>query len=414
MAGVRHYDELETRDPAQREAALFAALREQIENAQRRAPAFGRILEGVDPAAVADRTALAKLPVLRKSDLTQRQRKDPPFGGLATVSPGEVSHIFASPGPIYELAGRQPDYGQFGRALFAAGFRRGDVIYNTFSYHFTPAGVMVDNGARALQCAVFPAGVGQTELQVATMADLKPEGYVGTPSFLKILLEKGRETGADLSSVRKALVSGEALPASLRVQFAESGVSVLQCYTTADLGTVAYESEAMEGLIVSEGLLVEIVQPGTGDPVPEGEVGEVVVTNTLTPDYPLLRFATGDLSAILPGASPCGRTNLRMRGWLGRADQSAKVRGMFVHPSLVVEVVRRHPEVGKARLVLSRASDADVMTLRCETTAPSENLAASVAESIREVCKLRGEVELIAPGGLPNDGKIIDDVRTYD
>jgi len=406
-----HYDTLETRAPAEREKALFEALHAQIANARLRAPAFARILEGIDANAVASRAELARLPVLRKSELTDLQKKGPPFGGLATVSPGEVSHIFASPGPIYELAGRRPDYGQFARALFAASFRQGDVIYNTFSYHFTPAGIMVDNGARELGCAVFPAGVGQTELQVATMAELKPQGYVGTPSFLKILLEKGREIGADLSSVRKALVSAEALPASLRSQFVERGVSVLQCYTTADLGTIAYESAAKEGLIVSEGLLVEIVRPGTGDAVPDGEVGEVVVTNTLTPEYPLLRFATGDLSAILPGPSPCGRTNLRIRGWLGRADQSAKMRGMFVHPSLVAQVLRRHPEIGKARLVITRQDDVDVMTLRCETTSPAKTLDAAVTESIREVCKLRGDVELVAPGALPNDGKVIDDTR---
>ena len=411
---LSHYDELETRPPDEREEALFAALRTQIALARRKAPGFARILAAVDPASVMDRAALARLPVLRKSDLTLRQRESLPFGGLATVAPGEVSHIFASPGPIYELAGRRPDYGQFARALFAAGFRRGDVIYNTFSYHFTPAGIMVDSGARELGCAVFPAGVGQTELQVATLADLKPHGYVGTPSFLKILLDKGREAGADLSSVQSALVSGEALPASLRTQFAGRGVRVLQCYTTADLGTVAYESEAMEGLIVSEGLLVEIVRPGTGDPVAEGEVGEVVVTNTLTPEYPLMRFATGDLSALLPGTSPCGRTNLRLRGWLGRADQSAKVRGMFVHPSLVAQVVGRHAGVGKARLVISRVNDADVMTLRCEIPEPEEGLAAALAVSIREVCKLRGDVELVAPGSLPNDGRVIDDIRKVD
>jgi phenylacetate-CoA ligase len=414
MAGVTHYDQLETRDPAEREAALFAALREQIALAQRRAPAFASLLADVDPYAVTTRDALAKLPILRKSDLTEKQRQDPPFGGLAAVAPGEVSHLFASPGPIYELAGRRSDYGQFARPLFAAGFRRGDVLYNTFSYHFTPAGIMVDSGARELGCSVFPAGVGQTELQVATMADLKPQGYVGTPSFLKILLDRGREAGADLSSVRKALVSGEALPASLRAGLAAQGVRVLQCYTTAELGTVAYESEAMEGLIVNEGVFVEIVRPGTGEPVPEGEVGEVVVTNTLTPEYPLLRLATGDLSAFLPGGSPCGRTNRRIRGWLGRADQSAKVRGMFVHPSLIAQVVRRHPELGRARLVVARESEADVMTLRCETREPGEGLAAAIAASIRDVCKLRGEVELVAPGSLPNDGKVIDDVRPRD
>jgi phenylacetate-CoA ligase len=411
---TEHYDGLETRPEGEREAALFSALRSQIALAREKAPEFARLLAGVDAESVADRAALARLPVLRKSDLTRLQREGLPFGGLATVLPGEVSHIFASPGPIYELAGRRPDYGQFARALFAAGFRRGDVIYNTFSYHFTPAGIMVENGARELGCAVFPAGVGQTELQVATLADLKPAGYVGTPSFLKILLDKGREAGADLSSVARALVSAEALPSSLRAQFQERGVRVLQCYTTADLGTIAYESEAMEGLIVSEGLLVEIVRPGTGDAVPVGEVGEVVVTNTLTPEYPLLRFATGDLSAFLPGASPCGRTNLRIRGWLGRADQSAKVRGMFVHPSLVAQVVARHPGVGRARLVISRVSDADAMTLRCEVREAGAGLAEALAASIRDVCKVRGEVELVPPGSLPNDGKVIDDVRKVD
>jgi phenylacetate-CoA ligase len=406
-----HYDSLETRDPAKREADLFAALRGQIENARRRAPALARMLEGVDGARVTGWRELARLPVLRKSQLTELQKRDPPLGGLATVAPGAAAHVFASPGPIYELAARRADFGQFARALFAAGFRRGDLIYNTFSYHFTPAGIMVDDGARELGCAVFPAGIGQTELQVAALADLKPQGYVGTPSFLKILLEKSRETGADVSSVRKSLVSAEALPASLRSQFADRGVAVRQCYTTADLGTVAYESDAMEGLIVSEGLLVEIVRPGTGDPVPEGEVGEVVVTNTLATEYPLLRFATGDLSAFLPGQSSCGRTNLRIRGWLGRADQSAKVRGMFVHPGLVGDVLRRHPQILKARLVITRVNDADVMKLLCETAAPAADLRAAVVESIREVCKLRGDVDFIAPGTLPNDGKVIDDAR---
>ena len=406
-----HYDELETRDPERRETELLSAVQEHIALAQRRSAGFGRLLADVDPYAVTSRLALAKLPVLRKSELTELQKREPPFGGLATVAHGEASHVFASPGPIYELAGRRADYGQFARALFAAGFRNGDLVYNTFSYHFTPAGIMVDSGARALACAVFPAGVGQTELQVGAMVDLKPQGYVGTPSFLKILLEKAAEASADVSSLRKALVSGEALPASLRGFFEGRGVRVQQCYTTADLGTIAYESDAREGLIVSEGLLVEIVRPGTGDPVPEGEVGEVVVTNTLTPDYPMIRFATGDLSAVLPGASSCGRTNVRLKGWLGRADQSAKVRGMFVHPSLVAQVVRRHPEISRARLTISTVEDADAMTLRCEAASRDPALAAAVAESIREVCKLRGEVELVPPGSLPNDGKVIDDIR---
>jgi phenylacetate-CoA ligase len=409
-----NYDELETRRPEERETALLSAVREHIALAQRKSAGFGRLLADVDPYSVTSRPALARLPVLRKSELAELQKRQPPFGGLATVTAGEVSHVFASPGPIYELAGRRPDYGQFARALYAAGFRSGDLVYNTFSYHFTPAGIMVENGARALGCGVFPAGVGQTELQVAALAQLKPQGYVGTPSFLKILLERAAEASADVSSLGKALVSGEALPGSLRSLFDERSVRVLQCYTTADLGTIAYESEAREGLIVSEGLLVEIVRPGTGDPVDDGEVGEVVVTNTLTPEYPMIRFATGDLSAVLPGASSCGRTNTRLKGWLGRADQSAKVRGLFVHPGLVAQVVRRHPEIGRARLVISRVQDADAMTLRCESGSREPGLAAAVADSIRDVCKVRGEVELVAPGSLPNDGKVIDDTRKLD
>src|SRR5262249_32668811 len=269
-----------------------------------------------------------------------------------------------------------------------------------------------DSGARALGCAVFPAGVGQTELQVAAIAHLRPQGYVGTPSFLKILLEKGDETGLDVTSLRKALVSGEALPASLRGQFAERGIRVLQCYATAELGVVAYEAESMEGLIVNEDIILEIVRPRTGRPVPEGDVGEVVVTNLRTPEYPQIRFATGDLSAILSGKSPCGRTNMRIRGWLGRADQSAKVRGMFVHPRLVAQVLRRHPQIGRARLVVRRENGADGMTLYCETACVADpSLAPAIVESIRQVCKLRGAVELVAPGSLPNDGKVIEDTR---
>ena len=408
---MEHYDDLETRDPQEREAALFAVLPAHLERARSRSPALAGLLESIASSEVTDRAALARLPVVRKSELAERQRLEPPFGGFAAAASGESAHVFASPGPLYEPA-RDGDFGSFARPLFAAGFRKGDLVYNTFSYHFTPAGLMADAGARALKCAVFPAGVGQTELQVAAIAALKPQGYVGTPSFLKILLEKGRETGADTSSLKKALVSGEALPAALRDRFHEDGVAVLQCYTTAELGVVAYESPAREGLIVSEGLIVEIVRPGTGDPVPDGEVGEVVVTNLLSAEYPLVRLGTGDLSAVLPGASPCGRTNTRIRGWLGRADQSAKVRGMFVHPSLVAQVLRRHPELKRARLVVRRVNDADEMTLRCETDSPqTRDLAAGVASSIREVCKLRGEVELVPPGTLPNDGKVIEDTR---
>jgi phenylacetate-CoA ligase len=412
MKDMEHFDERETRDPEEREAELFAKLPGQIEEARRRAPALAKLLDGIPSAEIHSRAALARLPVLRKSHLGELQKQAPPFGGFATVAPGEAAHIFASPGPIYELEGRGSDFAGFGRALFAAGLRRGDILYNTFSYHFTPAGLMVDSGARAVGCAVFPAGTGQTELQAATIADLRPQGYAGTPSFLKILLEKGEELGADHSSLRKGLVSGEALPPSLRAHFDERSVRVLQCYTTADLGVIAYESENREGLIVNEGLILEIVRPGTGDPVTEGEVGEVVVTHVQAAEYPLVRFATGDLSAVLPGRSPCGRTNVRIRGWLGRADQSAKVRGMFVHPGLVARIVRRHPEILRARLVVRRENEADEMTLNCETASSAgAALSRAVVESIREVCNLRGDVALLPPGSLPNDGRIIEDTR---
>ncbi len=407
------YDELETRSPEARAAALMAALARQVAHAQAHAPAFAASLAGVDAAAVAGMEALARLPVLRKAELTERQGKSPPFGGLAAVEPGRITRVFQSPGPIYEPESGRPDYWRFARALHAAGFRRGDIIHNCFSYHFTPAGSMVDTGAHLLGCGVFPAGPGQLELQVRAIADIRPAGYVGTPSFLKMILDKAAETGADTASLHCALVSGEALPGSLRDEFAKRGVAALQCYATADLGLIAYESSAREGLIVDEGVIVEIVRPGTGDPVPEGEVGEVLVT-TLNPDYPLIRFATGDLSAVLPGTSPCGRTNQRIRGWMGRADQTTKVRGMFVHPSQVAAVAARHPEIGRFRLVVDRVDHNDVMTLRCEAGERPEGLAEAVAASVRELCKLRGEVELVDPGTLPNDGKVIEDIRTYE
>jgi len=407
------YDELETRSPEARAAGLMAALARQVAHARAHAPAFGASLADIDAAAVTGREALARLPVLRKAELSARQGKSPPFGGLAAVAPGQLTRVFQSPGPIYEPESGRPDYWRFARALYAAGFRRGDIIHNCFSYHFTPAGSMVDTGAHALGCGVFPAGPGQLELQVRAIADIRPAGYVGTPSFLKMILDKAAETGADTSSLHCALVSGEALPGSLREAFAERGVAVLQCYATADLGLVAYESEAREGLIVDEGVIVEIVRPGTGVPVPAGEVGEVLVT-TLNPDYPLIRFATGDLSAVLPGTSPCGRTNQRIRGWMGRADQTTKVRGMFVHPSQVAAVAARHPEIRRVRLVVDRVDHNDVMTLRCEAGERPAGLGEAVAASVRELCKLRGEVELVDPGTLPNDGKVIDDIRTYE
>jgi phenylacetate-CoA ligase len=370
------YDTLETRSPAEREAAQFAALPRQIANAKKAAAAFARILKGVDSRDVTSREALAKIPVLRKSELLERQKSDPPFGGLAAIPAAEAGRIFASPGPIYEPEGTGDDYWRIARALFAAGVRAGELIHNTFAYHFTPAGAMLESGARALGCPVVPAGVGQTELQVQAIAHLRPAAYVGTPSFLNIILDKAKEMKADVSSLSKGLVSGEALPPSLRVQLKDRGLDVLQCYTSADLGLIAYESEAKEGLIIDEGVIVEILRPGTGNPVPEGEVGEVVVT-TFTPEYPLIRFATGDLSAVLSGISPCGRTNMRIKGWMGRADQTTKVKG-------------------------------------CEASLRDARLVEAISSTIREVCKLRGEVKLVEPGSLPNDGKVIDDTRTYE
>lgn len=413
-----YFDERETREPAAREAALMAALSRQVAHAKADAPAFARILEGVDPAAVSDRSALAALPVTRKSDLMILQAAAPPFGGLAALAPSSAARLFASPGPIYELEGPRPDSWRTARALFAAGFRAGEVVHNSFSYHLSPGGWILDSGLRALGCAVVPAGVGNTEAQVQAIAQFRPVGYAGTPDYLKVLLDKGVELDLDCGSISKALVSGGALFPALRAEYAGRGVAVLQCYATADLGLIAYESAPEEGLIVDEDLIVEIVRPGTGDPVSEGEVGEVVVT-TLDPDYPLIRFATGDLSAVLPGTSPCGRTNLRLKGWMGRADQTTKVKGMFVHPSQVADVLKRHPEVVRARLVVARAGAADVMTLRCELApgqaqARSEALAGAIAASLQAATKLKGEVVLVGPGELPNDGKVIEDTRTYE
>ena len=345
-----HYDDLETRSPQTRERALLKALPAQIENAKQKTPAYAALFDAVSASSIDSRAALAGLPVTRKSALLERQAEAPPFGGFAATATGNLAHVFASPGPVYEPEARRDDYWRMARALFAAGFRSGELVHNTFSYHLTPAGFMLESGAQALGCPVFPAGTGRTELQVQTISQLKPPCYVGTPSFLNIILDKAAELAADVSSIEKALVSGEALPPSLRQALTDKGVSVLQCYATADLGLIAYESDAMEGMIIDEGVIVEIVRPGTGDPVDSGQVGEVVVT-TLNPDYPLIRFATGDLSAVMEGASPCGRTNLRIKGWMGRADQTTKVRGMFVHPSQVASVLKRHPEALKGRLV---------------------------------------------------------------
>jgi phenylacetate-CoA ligase len=408
------YDDLETRDPAERERAQLAALSAQVAHARARAPYFTALLKDVDPASVRDRASLARLPVTRKADLIELQKASPPFAGMTAVADGALGRIFSSPGPIYDPQGPHGDFWRMGRALYAAGFRRGDVVHNTFSYHFTPAGFMMDLGAQAIGCAVFPAGTGQTELQVAAIAGLRPTAYAGTPSFLKIILEKSDELKADTSSLKKAMVSGEALLPPVREWLKARGIEVRQSYGTADLGLVAYESVPMAGLIVDEGVIVEIVRPGTGDPVPEGEVGEVVVT-TLGVEYPLIRFATGDLSAVAQGPSACGRTNMRIKGWMGRADQTTKVKGMFVHPSQVNEVVKRHPEILRARLVVTHDDGRnDVMTLRCEVGRRSEGLADAIAGSLREVSKLRGEVAFAEPGSLPNDGKVIEDVRKYD
>jgi len=407
------FDNLETRDPQERQQALIQSLSTQIAHAKNKAPIYKTLLDDVNPDKITDIAAIAKLPITRKSELIEQQQKSHPFGGYAAIATPELAHIFASPGPIYEPGSNRHDYWRFARTLYAAGFRPGDLIQNCFSYHFTPAGSMVDSGARALGCSVIPAGVGQSELQVQTIVDLSPHAYAGTPSFLKIILDKADELGSDVSSINKALVGGEALPPSLRAGFVEHGIRIQQCYATADLGVIAYESSAQQGLIIDEGVYLEIVRPGTGDPVAEGEVGEVVVT-TLNPDYPLIRFATGDLSAIMSGSSPCGRTNQCIKGWMGRADQTAKVRGMFIHPEQIDKVVKRHPEIIKARLIIEWIDESDTIKLLCEATDADESLQAAVIDSIRQICKLRGEVELLEADSLPNDGKVIDDIRKYD
>jgi phenylacetate-CoA ligase len=408
-----HYDALETRDPEARERDLLAALPNQIAHARARAPAFAQSLAGVEPRAVTTRAALAALPVMRKGELLDLQRAARPFGGLAASGYGAIARVFASPGPIYEPEGRAADWWRLARALFAAGFRRGDLVHNCFSYHFTPAGSMLETGAHALGCTVFPGGTGQTEQQVQAIADLAPAGYVGTPSFLRIILDKADELGVALPSLAKALVSGEAFAPSLRDALAARGIHGYQVYATADLGSIAYETPAREGLVVDEGVLVEIVRPGTGDPVPEGEVGEVVVTTLVNADYPLVRFGTGDLSAVLPGRSPCGRTNVRIKGWMGRADQTTKVKGMFVHPSQVAAILARHAEIAKARLVVDNPDQGDRMTLHVEPRAGQAVPVEAVIATIRDVTKLRGEVRVRGAGELPNDGKVIDDARRY-
>ncbi|MEP7063618.1 MAG: AMP-binding protein [Betaproteobacteria bacterium] len=408
-----HFDTLETRDPAVREVEVMAALRRQVAFARAHAPGFAEILRDVDVAALHTRAALAAIPVTRKSDLVDRQKAARPFGGLAVLTRGSAAQVFASPGPIYEPAGRGDDWWRLARSLFAAGFRAGDLVHNCYAYHLTPAGAMLESGALALGCTVFPGGTGQTEMQVQAIADLHPDGYVGTPSFLRIILDKADELGVALPYLKKAQVSGEPFPPSLRDALQARGIDGYQVYASADLGSIAYESPAREGLIVDEGVLVEILRPGTGDPVASGEVGEVVVTTLANTDYPLIRFGTGDLSAMLPGQSACGRTNARIKGWMGRADQTTKIKGMFVHPSQVAAVVRRHGDIVKARLVVDNPDGVDRMTLLCEVRDIDAAMIPAIVDSLRDVTKLRGEAALRQPGTLPNDGKVIDDTRTY-
>jgi phenylacetate-CoA ligase len=412
-----HYDALETRPAEEREATLMAALARQLAHAKHKAPGWAQILKDVEPTAVNSRAALAKLPVTRKSELAELQKARPPLGGLNATPVDKLAKLYVSPGPVYDAEGHGKDWWGTARSLYAAGFRAGDAILNGFSYHFTPAASMVEHGALAIGCTVVPGGIGQTEMQAATIRDLRLAGFGGTPSFLKLIVEKADELKIDVSSLTKAIVGAEYLPPALRESMRARGIRVQQLYASADLGLIAYESAlpdgtVTEGMILEESRILEIVRPGTGDPVAAGEVGEVLITS-LNPDYPLIRFATGDLSAALAGASPCGRTNARIRGWMGRADQSTKVRAMFVTPKQVAEVLRRHKEIVKARLVVAGETGDDRMTLKCEAQDRPAGLAEAVVASIRDVTKLRGEVELVAPGTLPNDGKVIDDTRTY-
>jgi phenylacetate-CoA ligase len=406
---TQHYDALETCSPAEREADLFTRLPDILRKAVA-APAYAERLKGIDPAAVISRAALARLPVLRKSDLPALHKATPPFGGFVVASPGSFGRLFTSPGPIFEPEPAHPDPWRGARALFAAGFRPGDVVLNTFSYHLTPGGFIFDSSARALGCAVIPAGPGNTEAQFELIEAYRPVGYSGTPDFLKILLDAASGAARDISSIKRALVSGAAFPKSLQDEIKSRGIDAYQAFGTADLGLIAFETSAREGMVVNEGLILEIVQPGTGDPVSDGDVGEIVVTS-LDPHHPWIRLALGDLTAALPGPSPCGRTNTRIKGWMGRADQTTKVKGMFVRPEQVAEVGKRHPELGRLRLVVTREAEADVMTLKAEYASPSDALREQVATSLRAVAKLSGAVELVAPGSLPNDGKVISDER---
>src|SRR5215510_4360241 len=404
-----YYDSLEIREPAVREREQFAWLGQIIARAIS-APGWAKHLDGIDPKSIASRASLAKLPVLHKSDISTLQKIHPPFGGLNVTEPGKARRLLMSPGPIFEPEGESTDCWGAARALYAAGFRAGHIVHNSFAYHLTPGGFIFESGAHALGCAVIPGGVGNTEQQLDAIAHYRPVGYVGTSDFLKILLDTAQNSGKDASSIKHGLVSGAALPASLREELSHRGIAVLQCYATAELGVIAYESETHEGMIVNETVIVEVVRPGTGDPIPDGEVGEVVVTS-FNPDYPMIRLGTGDLSAVMQGSSPCGRTNARLRGWMGRADQSAKVKGMFVHPKQIAELALRHPELKRLRLVVGREAEQDTMTLLAESAATGAALEHAIATNLQSITKLKGAVKLVAPGSLPNDGKIIADER---
>jgi len=406
----KHYDALETRDPTLREREQFARLPEIVARAMT-APGWAKHLANVDPTSINSRAALAKLPVLRKSDVAALQKEHPPFGGLNVTAPGKVRRLLMSPGPIFEPEGEGADWWGAARACYAAGFRAGDIVHNSFAYHLTPGGFILESGCHALGCAVIPGGVGNTEQQLEAIAHYKPSGYVGTPDFLKILLDTAEKTAKDASSIKRGLVSGAALPPSLREELGKRGVAVLQCYATAELGVIAYESPVREGMIVNETVILEIVRPGTGDPVTEGEVGEVVVTS-FNADYPFVRLGTGDLSALMPGVSSCGRSNARIKGWMGRADQTAKVKGMFVHPKQIAEVAARHPQLARLRLVVGREAEQDTMTLMAECALPDARLEVAVAATLQSVTKLKGAVKLVAIGALPNDGKVIADERS--
>ncbi len=409
-----YMDDRETRSQEERAAEQWQTLRGTLAHAKGNSSYWGKVLRDIDPDSIQGPEDLARVPLTRKSDIPGMQAGNGPFGGMEAASMGSLARVFQSPGPIYEGGEDKPDYWRFGRAMWAAGIRPGQLVHNTFSYHLTPAGMMMDSGARAIGCAVFPGGVGNTEIQLDAIEQLRPQAYGGTPSFLKILLDKGDELGRDTSSFKYALMGGEPFSNSLRKELADRGIHALQSFGTAELGLVAYESEAVEGLITDEDVLVEVVRPGSGEPLPEGEVGEMVVTVLRAGAFPVIRFATGDMTAIMPGVSPCGRTAPRIRGWMGRADQRTKVKGMFVAPEQINQLMQRHPEIRRARLVVTRDNEQDRMTLMAECEVTDTAFADKVVEGLQAVTKLRGQVQLVAPGELPNDGKVIADERTFD